>query len=414
MAARTWSPDSMWEAGLGGTVWDSMAYDRELDLLYVGVGNASPYNRKIRSPGGGDNLFLSSILAVDPDTGRLAWHYQTTPGENWDYTATQHMILAELEIGGRPRQVLMQAPKNGFFYVLDRATGELLAADKLVFVNWASHVDMRTGRPVETGRAEWAEERAFVVPGPPGAHNWQPMSYSPRTGLVYVPTLNNGFPYEPKRDFRFVPGAMNTGEDHSRLVSIAKVWTRPCAASHITAWDPVRRRRAWRVTHDHPINGGILSTAGDLVFQGNGDGVFAAYDAEDGQRLWESPVGVGIMAPPVTYAVDGEQYVAVLAGLGGTPALNYLELPATAAGPARATGGAGAPASRVPRDHRSGRGPLRRALRALPRLHPARQRLPPRSPLLLARGARRVERHRARGNPQRAGHGELRRPAEPG
>jgi PQQ-dependent dehydrogenase (methanol/ethanol family) len=326
LAARTWPANAMWEAGLGGTVWDSMSYDPELDLLYVGVGNSSPYNRVIRSPGGGDNLFLASILAVKPDTGRLVWHYQTTPGENWDYTATQHMILADIEIGERRRRVIMQAPKNGFFYVLDRETGELLSAEMIVEVNWASHVDMKTGRPVETGRAEWSEGRAFVVPGPPGAHNWHPMAFSPKTGLVYVPTLDNAWPYVPKRDFRYVRGAMNTGEDFPALAPFARAMVPYCSPSHLTAWDPARGRRAWRVNHDHPVNGGVLATAGGLVFQGNGGGSFSAYADDDGQKLWESEVGIGIMAPPVTYSVDGEQYVAVLAGIGGTPSLNYVDL----------------------------------------------------------------------------------------
>jgi quinohemoprotein ethanol dehydrogenase len=326
LAAATWSPDSLWESGLGGTAWDSMAYDPALDLLYVGVGNSTPYNRELRSPGGGDNLFLASILAVKPTTGRLVWHYQTTPGEYWDYTATQHMILADLEIAGRPRRVLMQAPKNGFFYVLDRETGELLSAEKTVSINWASHVDLVTGRPVETGRADWAKRRAVVVPGPPGAHNWHPMSFSPRTGLVYIPTLDNAWPYIPKRDFGYVPGAFNTGEDFPALAELFRFFVPFCSPSHLSAWDPVKQQLVWRVEHDHPVNGGVLSTAGDLVFQGNGSGVFAAYAAETGEKLWESPVGIAVMAPPVSYAVDGEQYVAVMAGIGGTPALNHLPI----------------------------------------------------------------------------------------
>ncbi|MFQ5417888.1 MAG: PQQ-dependent dehydrogenase, methanol/ethanol family [Myxococcota bacterium] len=326
IAADTWPADSLWESGLGGTVWDSMAYDAELDLLYVGVGNSSPYNRDVRSPGGGDNLFLASILAVKPATGRLVWHYQTTPREYWDYTATQHMILAELEIGGRERKVLMQAPKNGFFYVLDRATGELLSAEKIVFISWASHVDLKTGRPVETERASWADGRAVVAPGPPGAHNWHPMAYDPKRRLVFVPTLENAWPYIPKRDFAYVRGAFNTGEDYPALGELFTYFVPYCSPAHLTAWDPVGRRQVWRVIHDHPVNGGVLSTAGDLVFQGSGSGVFAAYAAETGEKLWESDIGIGVMAPPISYAVDGVQYIAVMAGIGGTPALNYLDL----------------------------------------------------------------------------------------
>ncbi len=322
LAAATWPADADWDSGLGGTVWDSMAYDPELDLLYVGVGNSTPYNRKLRSPGGGDNLFLASILAVRPATGKLVWHYQTTPGENWDYTATQHMILADLEIAGRTRRVIMQAPKNGFFYVLDRATGELLSADKLGPINWASHVDLATGRPVETGRAEWAKDGALVMPGPPGVHNWHPMSFHPGTGLVYIPTLETVWPYEADPDYKHVAGGFNTGEDWVAFHDDVK-WILPfCKPSHLTAWDPVAKRRAWRVEHDHAVNAGVLSTAGGLVFQGNGAGFFAAYDANTGERLWKVEVDVGIMAPPVTYRVKGEQYVAVLAGLGGSPAIN--------------------------------------------------------------------------------------------
>lgn len=325
IAAKTWSKDSDWASGLGGTVWDSMAYDPELDLLFVGVGNSSPYNRAVRSPGGGDNLFLTCILAVRPDTGALVWYYQTTPGESWDYTATQHMILAELEIEGAQRKVLMQAPKNGFFYVLDRETGELLSAEKLGPINWASHVDLATGRPVETGRADWAQARRFVMPGPPGVHNWHPMAFSPQTGLVYIPTLDTVWPYLPKHDYQYVPGDFNTGEDWPAFHEDVK-WTVPfCAPAHLTAWDPVEQRRVWRVEHDHPVNAGILATAGGLVFQGNGAGFFAAYSAGDGEKLWEAQVGIGIMAPPITYRVKGEQYVAVLAGLGGSPAMNRAD-----------------------------------------------------------------------------------------
>jgi quinohemoprotein ethanol dehydrogenase len=325
LAAKTWSKDSDWASGLGGTVWDSMAYDPELDLLYVGVGNSSPYNRAVRSPGGGDNLFLTSILAVKPETGKLIWHYQTTPGEFWDYTATQHMILAELEIDGALRRVLMQAPKNGFFYILDRETGELLSAEKLGFISWASHVDLKTGRPVETGNADWSKDPKFVVPGPPGVHNWHPMSFSPKTGLVYVPTLDNAWLYQAVENYEHVPGNFNTGEDWPEFQESVK-WTLPfCSPTHLTAWDPKLGRRIWRVEHDHPVNAGVLATAGDLVFQGNGAGFFAAYADDDGEKLWQAEVGVGIMAPPISYRIDGEQYIAVLAGLGGSPAMNRAE-----------------------------------------------------------------------------------------
>jgi quinohemoprotein ethanol dehydrogenase len=320
LAAKTWSKDSLWESGLGGTVWDSMAYDPELDLLYVGVGNASVYDRTKRSPGGGDNLFVSSILAIRPETGRMVWHYQTTPGDFWDFTATQHMILGEIEIAGKPRKVLMQAPKNGFFYVLDRETGEFLSAEAYVDVSWASHVDPKTGRPVEREEAHWDSKPAFVTPAPPGGHNWQPMTYSPRTGLVYIPTSSLLHRYVPNPRFVFRPGAWNTGEDFAALMAEFENYEKVpfCNPSHITAWDPVEQRQAWRVNKSRPMPGGLLSTASDLLFQGQVDGRLVAYDARDGTPLWEGATGTGVMAPPITYAIDGEQYVAVLAGLGGS------------------------------------------------------------------------------------------------
>src|SRR5215831_1743823 len=210
-AAKTWKGE-WWKIGGGGTVWDSMAFDPELDLLYIGTGNGSPWNREIRSPGGGDNLYLSSIVAVNADTGAYAWHYQETPAEGWDYTATQPLMLATLELGGRERRVIMHAPKNGFFYVLDRATGELLSAEKFVpAVNWASHVDMKTGRPVEIPTSVYHEKSVMVLPGPLGGHSWNPMAYSPVTGLVYIPAHSSGYPYSTNPDFKRFEGRPNLG-----------------------------------------------------------------------------------------------------------------------------------------------------------------------------------------------------------
>jgi quinohemoprotein ethanol dehydrogenase len=321
-AAKTWSLASLFESGLGGTVWDSMAYDPQLDLLYVGVGNSSVYNREQRSPGGGDNLFLASVLALKPDTGQLVWHYQTTPGEQWDYTATQHMVLADLEIGGATRQVLMQAPKNGFFYVLDRRTGELISAEPYVHVSWATHVDRDTGRPVERSEATWSERRAFVAPAVVGGHNWHPMSFSPETGLVYIPAIESAYLYVPDHGFRFEPGRFNTAEDlgavAAQIEGLEELARATCSPTRLIAWDPVAQKRVWEAKHDTGVPGGVLSTAGQLVFQGNGTGAFSAYDARTGERLWSSPVGIGIMAPPVSYEIAGEQYVAVLAGVGGS------------------------------------------------------------------------------------------------
>lgn len=326
-AAATWSKDTRWEVGGGGTVWDSMSYDPELDLLYVGVGNGSPWGREIRSPGGGDNLYLSSILAIDPDDGRLVWHYQTTPGDSWDYTATQHILLADLKLGGRTRKVLLQAPKNGFFYVLDRATGELLSADKYIDATWASHVDMKTGRPVETGRADWSNGPKVVMPFDPGGHNWPPMSFDPGTGLVYIPTHVGAMLYKPEDKFTYQPGAQNIGMD---LPGIFRTFIEGGGGleeypvyGELQAWDPVARKKIWGVTHPRTMNGGILTTAGNLVFQGTGDGRFAAYKTDDGSKLWQVNFGNGILGSPVAYSVNGKQYISVLAGWGGAAMIGH-------------------------------------------------------------------------------------------
>ena len=321
MAAKTWSGGNWWEVGGGGTVWDSMAFDPELDLLYIGVGNGSPWNREIRSPGGGDNLFLASIVALDPDDGSLAWHYQTTPGETWDYTATQHMILADIEIDGAVRKVIMQAPKNGFFYVLDRTDGAFISAEHYVDVNWATGIDPETGRPVEVHGARYVDEMALVFPSAHGGHNWHPMAYNPATGLVYVPVLDMGFPFAQDEAFAYRPGEFNAGISIGALLppktADERVAMLQSMKGHLAAWDPVNQREAWRVPHATTWNGGVLS-AGNLVFQGRSDGVFAAYAADTGDLKWEMPVHTGIVAAPVSYAIDGEQYIAVAASWGGS------------------------------------------------------------------------------------------------
>ena len=317
-AAATWKGGEWWKIGGGGTVWDSTAYDPELDLLYVGTGNGSPWNRQVRSPGGGDNLYVSSILALRPDTGELVWYYQTTPGESWDYTSTQHMILAELEIDGRTRKVLMQAPKNGFFYVLDRETGELISAEAFVEVTWAERIDLETGRPIETEPARFTDGEVITAkPSPYGAHNWHPMSFNPETGLVYVPAQDVPYFYKNDPDFEYHPGAWNVGIDWT----VADRFPREVVSGHLLAWDPVAQKEVWRAQYTGPWNGGTLTTAGNLVFQGTAHGTFAAYRATDGAPLFETSAGTGIVAAPVTYQVDGEQYVTVNAGWGGAFAL---------------------------------------------------------------------------------------------
>jgi quinohemoprotein ethanol dehydrogenase len=346
-AAKTWDPNSRWEVGLGGTVWDGMAYDPTLDLLYVGVGNSALYPRKLRSPGGGDNLFVSSILAIDPKTGRLVWHYQTTPGDQWDYTATQKMILADLRIGDRTRQVLMQAPKNGFFYVLDRSTGELLSARPYVPVTWASRVDEKTGRPVETEQGDYGNEPRLVFPSPAGGHNWQPMAFNPDTGLAYIPALEaSAVFWIPDAPYVYAKAGINTGALYGFPAAHAGYWgLESPAAKHLPplaelakgqpdttirgflrAWDPVANKVVWEVDTSGQWTGqmnalwnggGVMTTSGNLVFQGQSTGALHIYRATDGHPLAAIDIGTSIMAAPMTYELDGVQYVAVMAGFGG-------------------------------------------------------------------------------------------------
>ena len=339
MAAKTWDPASRWEFGMGGTAWDALVYDPELNLLYVGTGNAAPWNRSKRSPTKGDNLFLSSILAINPDTGRLVWHYQEVPAEMWDFTATQHIMLSTLKVGGVDRQVLMHAPKNGFFYVLDRKTGELLSAEKFEDVTWATHVDMKTGRAIEdTKRADYTDGKPrLVFPSPIGAHNWNPMSHSAKTGLVYIPTIHVGalFANPPGRP-DWLPGRMNTnvqvgfsfqlGAPESLppalrpLADPAFLKTMPdiTPSAALKAWDPVNHKVVWSVPNSSFMDhGGVLSTGGGLVVQGGLDGKLRVFSDTEGKLLKEIEVGTAMIAGASTYVVDGVQYIAILAGSGG-------------------------------------------------------------------------------------------------
>ncbi|PQA86988.1 PQQ-dependent dehydrogenase, methanol/ethanol family [Marinicaulis flavus] len=331
VAAQTWNGE-WWKLGGGGTVWDSMAYDPDTDLLYIGVGNGSPWNQSYRSPGGGDNLFLSSIVALDPDTGEYVWHFQTTPGETWDFTATQQIIVATLEIDGAPRKVVMQAPKNGFFYVLDAKTGEFISANNITDINWATGVDPETGRPIENPQARFDETgKPFVVsPGPGGAHSWHPMSYNPETGLVYIPVNIGGFPYAPDPNYEPEPRGFNNGVNFAAAALPAdpniKAAVKATVGGRLVAWDPVAQKEVWGVPYPGAGNGGTVTTAGGLVFQGTKFGEFAAYDAASGDKLWSMDAQTGIVAAPVTYEIDGKQYVAVLAGWGGVEALAPGEL----------------------------------------------------------------------------------------
>jgi len=323
-AGKTWFGD-YWKNGGGGTVWDSIVYDQELDQLYLGVGNGSPWNQRLRSEGKGDNLFLSSVVALNPDTGEYLWHYQGTPGETWDYTQTQPIMLADLTIAGKPRKVLMQAPKNGFFFVIDRTDGKLISAKNFVNVNWATGYDMKTGRPIENPEARYSQGAFAVVPGALGAHNWQPMAFNRKTGLVYIPANHALFGYEDPKTFAIRPGRWNLGLETKGTSPPddpkAMKATRDLLSGRLIAWDPVNQREAWGFDYAEPWNGGVLSTAGNLVFQGDTKGNLRAFAADSGKVLWTVNLGMAIMAAPVSYEVDGEQYIAVAGGYGGAYAL---------------------------------------------------------------------------------------------
>ena len=319
-AAKTWDPaGNYWVNGGGGTVWDSITFDPDLNTVYLGTGNGSPWNRNLRSPAGGDNLYLASIVALNADTGKYLWHYQETPGDNWDYTSTQPMILADITIDGAPRKVILHAPKNGFFFVIDRTNGKFISAKNFVDVNWATGYDTN-GRPVEVPEARSPDKAFDAVPGPYGAHNWHPMSFNPGTGLVYLPAQNIPVNLTGQKNWKH--GAKQPGDFMGNLgwnVGYAINATPPKAPmfGRLIAWDPVKQKEAWRHEHVSPWNGGTLTTAGNLVFQGTADGRFVAYNATTGDKLWDSPTGTGVVAAPSTYTIDGKQYVSVAVGWGG-------------------------------------------------------------------------------------------------
>jgi quinohemoprotein ethanol dehydrogenase len=318
-AAKTWDPaGKYWLNGGGGTPWDTITYDPDLNLVYIGTGNGSPWNRDIRSPSGGDNLYLASLVALNADTGKYAWHYQETPGDHWDYTSTQPMILADINIDGAPRKVILHAPKNGFFFVIDRTNGKFISAKNFVDVNWATGYDAN-GRPIEVPAAR-GEAPYDSIPGPFGAHNWHPMSYNPQTGLVYLPAQGVPLNLTPEKTFTqnaAAPGKFGgtTGWNVGFMLNA----TPPKAPAYgrLLAWDPVKQKEAWRAEYVAPWNGGTLTTAGNLVFQGTADGRFIAYNAATGEKLWETPTGTGVVAAASTYLIDGKQYVSVAVGWGG-------------------------------------------------------------------------------------------------
>jgi len=320
-AAPTWSGE-WWKLGGGGTVWNSIVYDPELDQLYIGTGNGTPWSEKFRSPKGGDNLLACSIVALKPETGEYIWHYQQDPADAWDFDSDEDIILGDLTIDGQPRKILMQAPKNGIFYVLDRTNGALISAKPYTFINWASGVDLKSGRPIETAAARYTgADPAPIVPGPAGAHSWQPMSYSPLTGLAYIPVNDAGFKYKTPDSFEAKKLAPNYGIDvvtagmpQNPQIKKAILAT---VKGKLVAWDPVQQKAAWAIDRPGPWNGGTLATAGNLVFEGTAGGNFEAYRADNGEKLWSFAAQTGVMAGPVAYEFKGEQYVAVLAGWGG-------------------------------------------------------------------------------------------------
>jgi PQQ-dependent dehydrogenase (methanol/ethanol family) len=327
LARPTWYGENYWKLGGGGTVWDSVVYDRELNQLLIGVGNGSPWNHKWRSQGKGDNLFLSSIVALDPDTGKYKWHYQVNPGETWDYTATQQIMLADLKIDGKDRKVFMQAPKNGFFYVVDRTNGKFISAKPYAYQNWAEGIDQKTGRPIEKPHARYENSPALIIPSGIGAHAWMPMSYSPKTGLVYIPAMEHPLVYSDTKPFVIHEGRWNTAVSFldppalpglPETVEGRRKALEGMVKGKLVAYDPVAQKERWSVQRDWPWNGGTLATAGNLVFEGTAKGDFEAYRADNGKKLWSFRTHRGVLAGPITYRVKGEQYVAVMAGYGGS------------------------------------------------------------------------------------------------
>jgi quinohemoprotein ethanol dehydrogenase len=337
VALKTWDltgERKFWETGGGGGPWNGMAFDPALDLVYFGTGNGSPWNQGIRSPRGGDNLYLSSVVALHARTGGFAWAYQTTPGDEWDFDSTADVVLADIRIADRLRHVVLHAPKNGFFYVIDRENGKLISAKPFGIVTWAKGIDPKSGRPIENPDARYSSKMATVYPQIAGAHNWQPMSFDPQTGLVYIPAVDGQSVFVGKDKLDYQPGTWNVGIDFaaaSRLaLKKAKNGPAPTRIGYIKAWDPVKQKEAWQVSMGGSWNSGLLSTAGGLVFGGDAYGQFSAYDARSGSRVWSIDLKTGILAPPISYSLDGTQYIAVLAGWGGSGGLFAVRDPQTA------------------------------------------------------------------------------------
>jgi quinohemoprotein ethanol dehydrogenase len=329
-AARTWGPE-WWKRTGGGNVWNAMTYDPEFDRIYIGTGNGSPWNQSIRGRAGGDNLFVASIVALEARTGKYVWHYQTVPGDNWDFDATEDLVLAHIRMGVADRKVLMQAGKNGFFYVIDRSTGALISAEKFAHVTWAERVDVSTGRPVEAPGMRPVGPASDVItvwPWENGAHTWTSMSFNPGSGLVYIPGVDGKQVYDARGvdPETYEPEGVEMWTGYSDLVgrnlAAAKVHDDGFKqGAWLKAWDPRSNREVWRAEQPGLFAGGTLATSGGLVFIGQANADLAAYDATTGEKLWRFNCGRPISAAPISYAVDGVQYVAVLVGWGGDPAI---------------------------------------------------------------------------------------------
>jgi quinohemoprotein ethanol dehydrogenase len=354
-AAETWSPEA-WKMGGGGTVWDGMAYDPESDLIYIGTGNAGPWPEQLRKSKGKDNLYACSILAVKPDTGELKWYFQPVPGDSWDYDSVQQLMLVDVTIKGRPRKVLMQANKDGFYYVLDRVTGQFISGQPWVQVSWAKGLDEVTGRPIVNEEAHYGRETVMLTPGPGGGHNWSPMSFNPSTGLVYVPTSNGGVNgYTADDDFVFKPGEKNLGiirpKTQAATPDTAGAPSAPAVAPKtpptigpappdgqrnlLVAWDPVTQKERWHASGGGSLGGGTVTTAGNLVLQVIPDGRLVAYRADTGEKLLDLKTGLhGGMGPPITYLIDGKQYISLMGGTGKvTPSVGFPPAPPSATPP---------------------------------------------------------------------------------
>ena len=326
-ANATWSDKGVWKvSGGGGTVWDAIVYDKDLDQIYLGVGNGSPWNHGLRSNGQGDNLFLSSIVALDASSGKYKWHYQETPAESWDYTASQPIILATQMVNGKSIKVLYHAPKNGFFFTIDRATGKLIDAKPYVDgINWASGYDRATGRPIENPQSRFYRtgKPFLAIPGALGAHNWQPMSYNPATGFVYIPAQQIPQSYLQamgELDKRKVLGFnIGTSLATSMLPSDKAAFKVAfgAATGRLVAFNPRTGKVAWGVNYPAAWNGGTMTTAGNLVFQGTSMGRLRAYTADTGKQLLDLDMQSGISGAPATFRVAGVQYIAFQTGKGG-------------------------------------------------------------------------------------------------